>query len=104
MISTVRAFEVDDGTPADFLGRVRSALEERGLRDFVEVSADGGELVVRLKWMGSSVLRYQLSATEGGFRADPAGEKISPFHVPFRQRFAERFDQVLGAVGARGLF
>ena len=99
----MRSFEVNDGTPGDFVGRVRSALEERGLGDYVDVSTDGGELVVRLRWMGSSVLRYALTATEGGFRADAAGERISPFHAPFRERFAERLDQVLEAVGATGL-
>ncbi len=99
----MRAFTVDNGTPAEFVGRVRAALEERGLNDLVKVTAEDGELVMRLRWMGSSVLRYQLSATAGGFRADPAGERISPFHAPFRQRFVERLDQVLDAVGARGL-
>jgi hypothetical protein len=96
----VNAFEVDDGTPGDFVGRVRRALDELELSDHVEVSTKSGELVVRLRWMGSSVVRYRLTATEGGFRADPAGEQISPFHAPFRHRFAERLDQVLGAVGA----
>ena len=96
----MRSFEVNDGAPGDFVGRVRSALEERGLNDLVKVTAEDGELVMRLRWMGSSVLRYQLSPTEGGFRADPAGERISPFHAPFRQRFVERLDQVLDAVGA----
>jgi hypothetical protein len=51
--------------------------------------------------MGSSELRYRLSEYEAGYRAEPSGEKISPFHSPFRGQFEDRFEKVVGAVGAR---
>jgi hypothetical protein len=99
----MRAFEVDDGSPADFVDQVGRVLAERGLDNYVELRLDGDELVVRFRWMGSSELRYGLTDTEGGFRADLDDVRMSPFHAPFRQRFDERLDQVLAEVGARSV-
>jgi hypothetical protein len=97
----MKAFEFDDGTPAEFVERVRGVLVERGLAEYVNLRCEGDELVVGFKWMGSSELRYRISQSEAGFRADPSGEKMSPFHSPFRHQFEDRFEKVVGAVGAR---
>jgi len=97
----MRAFEVNNGSAADFVGRVSSALAEGGLADYVRLGVEGSELVVRFRWMGSSELRYRLTTTESGFRAEPSGERISPLHAAFRHRFDEKLEQVLGQVGAR---
>jgi hypothetical protein len=97
----MRAFEFDDGAPAEFVERVQGVLAERELADFVNLRCDGEELVVGFKWMGSSELRYRITENETGFRADLSGERMSPFHSPFRQQFEDRFEKVVGAVGAR---
>jgi hypothetical protein len=100
-IAAVKTFEFDDGSAEEFVKRVRDALAERGLAEYVDVNRDGGELVVGFRWMGSSELRYRLSENERGFRADLAGERMSPFHAPFRQKFEDQFQTVVGSVGAR---
>ena len=97
----MRAFEFGDGAPAEFVERVQGVLTERGLAEHVDVRCEGDELVVGFKWMGTSELRYRISENESGFRAEPSGEKISPFHTPFRQQFEDRFEKVVVAVGAR---
>ena len=97
----VKAFEFGNGTAEDFINRVRSALVERGLAEYVDLTRDGGDLVVGFRWMGSSELRYRLSENETGFRAELSGERLSPFHAPFRQKFEEQFETVVGSVGAR---
>ena len=97
----MRAFEVSSGSAADFVGRVSSALAEGGLAEYVRLGVEGSELVVRFRWMGSSELRYRLTETENGFRAEPSGERISPLHAPFRRQFDDKLEQVLGQVGAR---
>jgi len=101
--ANMRAFEVDHRSPADFVDQVRRVLAERGLDGYVGLRLDGGELVVRFRWMGSSELRYRLTEIDAGFRADLDGVRMSPFHAPFRQRFDERLDQVLAEVGARSV-
>ena len=101
MIGVVRAFDFDDGTPAEFVERVQVVLAERGLADYVNLRCEGDELVVGFRWMGKSELRYRISENEAGFRAEPSGERMSPFHSPFRQQFEDRFEKVVGAVGAR---
>lgn len=97
----MRRFEVPSGTPRDFVARVTRELAERGLGRHVDLRLEGAELEVRFHWMGTSVLRYRLQAADGGFTADPAGERLSPLHAGFRHAFEERFDQVLAKVGAR---
>ena len=97
----MKAFEFDDGAPAEFVERVQGVLVERELADIVNLRRKGDELVVGFKWMGSSELRYRITENEAGFRADLSGERMSPFHSPFRQQFEDRFEKVVDAVGAR---
>ena len=92
---------MDQGNPEEFVVRVERALVERGLGDYIALHLEESELVVRFRWMGSSELRYRLTTGDGGFEARLTDERMSPFHAAFRQRFEERFDQVLGVVGAR---
>ena len=84
-----------------FIKRVRDVLADRSLAEYVDVSRDGGELVVGFRWMGSSELRYRLFEREQGFQAELSGERMSPFHAPFRQKFEDQFESVVGSVGAR---
>jgi hypothetical protein len=100
-IDRVKAFEFDDGTVSEFIDRVQSVLFERGLADHVNLRSDGSELVVEFRWMGSSELRYRISGISNGFRAELNGERISPFHSPFKGQFEDRFEKVVNAVGAR---
>ena len=97
----MRAFVMNDGTADEFIDRVERALGEHGLGDYIGLHLDGPDLVVRFRWMGSSELRYRLTTGGGGFEARLVDEKMSPFHAPFRQRFEDKFDQVLGTVGAK---
>ena len=97
----MHAFEFADGTIVEFVDRVRRALVERGLADYVDLNREGDELVVGFRWMGSSELRYRFSESEAGFRAELSGQRMSPFHAPFRQRFEEQFAKVVGSVGAK---
>ena len=99
-IGSVQAFDFDAGSITDFIERVKKALSEGGLADYVNVATDGGELIVDFRWMGSSQLRYRISEGVSGFRAELSGEKMSPLHAPFRQRFEDRFEKIIGAVGA----
>jgi hypothetical protein len=97
----VRSFEVSEGTPREFVERVRGELGARGLDSYVEIFEDQIGFVVRFKYMGMTELRYRVEPEPRGFRALLSGERVSPFHAPFRQRFDDRFDQVLEKVGAR---
>ena len=92
---------MDQGNPDEFVVRVERALVEGGLGDYINVHLEEPELVVSFRWMGSSELRYRLTTGDGGFEARLTDEKMSVFHAPFRQRFEEKFDQVLEKVGAR---
>ncbi len=101
MIGGVKAFEFEDGSVEAFMARVRSKLSQKGYEDFVRMRYERGELVVVFQWMGSSELRYRISENDTGFRADLSGERMSPLHGAFRQAFEERFEKVVGSVGAK---
>jgi len=99
----VKSFEVNSGTPAGFIGRVRRELTERGLDQIVQLEGNDSELAVKFRWMGSTELRYRLEPRVEGFQAHLTSEKVSPFHAPFRQPFDDRFDEILAKVGATTL-
>ena len=101
MIGAVRAFEFEGGSADEFVGRVRAVLADRGLANHVDLRHQGHELVVSFRWMGSSELRYRVLEGQSGFRAELDGERISPFHTPFKQQFEDRFEKVIAVVGAR---
>jgi hypothetical protein len=99
----VHGFEFSQGSISEFIDRVRRALAERGLAEYVELDRDGDVLLVHFRWMGSSELRYRFLENESGFKAELSGESMSPFHAPFRRRFEEQFETIIGSVGARVL-
>jgi hypothetical protein len=96
----MRAFELTEGTPADFVRRVSQMLVERGLDEYVSVLFDGSKIIARFRWMGTTELRYRLQETVRGFTAELEDQRVSPLHAPFRMRFEEKFEEVLREVGA----
>jgi len=99
----VKSFAVTNGSPAEFIDRVRREFAERGLNQFAELSGDNSSLVVKFRWMGTSELCYRLEPAEEGFLAFLDHESVSPFHAAFRHSFDDRFDEVLARVGAKPL-
>lgn len=80
---------------------MRKELADRGLSQYVALAGDDSQLAVRFRWMGTTEIRYRLESAGNGFRATLSDERVSAFHAPFRQRFDDRFDEVLARVGAR---
>jgi hypothetical protein len=99
--AAVTGFEVEGASPSEFVDRVRSALSGWGLQGHTELELAGGDLVFRVRWMGTTELRYRISESADGFTARLHSESVAPFHSPFRHTFEERFDEVLQRVGAR---
>ena len=97
----MHSFEVDGSTPERFVAVVDRSLEKNGLSDYVSVAVDGEDMVVRIRWLGTSELRYRTRSTEGGFRAELQRQRVAPLHGAFQARFEERFEEVLSSVGAR---
>ena len=99
----MNGFDVKEMSPRQFVTNVRSELERRDLGALADIDMEGTVLVFRVRWMGTSELCYQVMNNESGFSARLSAEKISRFHAPFKQKFIERFDQIIEAVGARSL-
>ncbi len=93
-------FHVADMSPEAFVEKVRQDLAQRGLEEYVSVRREDEELVIRVSWMGRSVLRYHLHADGRGFRAEPGGHRVAPLHQAFVDTFEDRFEHVLEKVGA----
>ena len=95
----MRSFEVPNGTPAEFVERVRSELGET-LKNYVELSGGDDRIVVRFRWMGTTELRYRVEPSGNGFRAVLTDESVSPMHMAFRSSFDDRLDSFLAKLGA----
>ena len=97
----MHSFEVTEKTPEDFVAGVNRSLAEHGLADNVSVDCDGKDIVARIRWMGTTELRFRTRATDGGFRADLQRQRVAPLHGAFQQSFEARFENVLAKVGAK---
>jgi hypothetical protein len=97
----MRSFEVTGLDAAEFAARVDAELETRELHDYVSVHLNGDRLYVRLRYFGTSELRFRVVSRADGFRAELDSERMATFHAPFRDRFSDRFERVLETLGAR---
>lgn len=99
----MKAFIVNEGNPEDFVGKVRGEIESRQFEDIASIHHEGEVLIVSFSWMGRTSLTYRLHPETQGFSAVLEDQKVSPFHLPFKAGFEERFDQILARVGARSV-
>ena len=97
----MRSFEVTGQTPQHFVSRVQRSLEDHGLTDNVSVRCEGAEIVARIRWMGTTELRYRTDALDDGFRATLDRHRVAPLHGAFQHAFEERLEGVLAKVGAK---
>jgi hypothetical protein len=97
----IHAFEVVGMTPERFLEAVRGALARADLPARVDARLEGEQMVVRLSRLGTTVLRYDLVRSDGGFRADMVSERVAPLHAPFRAGYRDAMAHLLREVGAR---
>ncbi len=99
----MNAFTVSEGSPEDFVDRVRGEIKSRQFEDIASIRLDGEVLGVVFSWMGTTSLTYRILTEGRGFSARLERQKVSPFHAPFKAGFIERFDQILANVGARSV-
>ena len=96
----MKRFSVPEGSPETFVDAVRKALAGRSLGQIVDLAVDGGQIVVRLRKMGTTELRYDTRPEGDGFLATLVTEKVAPFHAPFRADFEHKLEKVLESLGA----
>jgi hypothetical protein len=99
-VDETRSFRVVGMTPERFLEAVRSALASADLPARVDARLEGEQLVARLSWFGTTVLRYDLVRLDDGFQAELVSERVAPLHGPFRAGYRNAMAQLLRQVGA----
>ncbi len=99
----MKAFSVSEGSPGDFVARVQGEIKSRQFEEIASIRLEGDALIVAFSWMGTTLLTYCLQPQARGFSAVLERQKVSPFHVPFKAGFEERFDQIMAKVGARSV-
>ena len=99
----MKAFNVREGSPEDFVVKVQGEIEARQFQDVASIRLEGDELIVSFSWMGKTSLTYRLQPQARGFSAVLIDQRLSPFHLPFKAGFEERFDQIMANVGARSV-
>jgi hypothetical protein len=99
----MRSFEVPDTTPIAFVEEMRSALAAKQYDRYVILDLDGDNLVVELRWMGTSRFDFRLAPVCDGFRAVFVGQRIAPLHGAFSDRFEVYFEKALAGVGGKAV-
>jgi hypothetical protein len=97
----MKAFDVSDKTPADFLSAIETALKGRTLGEIVSMRRDGADVVIVFSRLGTSEVRYRVTERDGGFRCERANEKIAFAHRAFRGEIESKLSKVLEKAGAR---
>jgi hypothetical protein len=97
----MKAFEVQNQSPGDFLTAVHNALNGRSLGSIASVKRDGSDVVVAFSKLGSSEVRYRVTERDGGFRCEKTSEKIALAHRAFRGEIEGKLGKVLEKLGAR---
>lgn len=96
----MRSFRVTNVEAPEFCRKVEAEIRARNFQDIAALRLDGDRLRVAFSWMGRSTLDYELREIPGGFDAILQRERMSPMHRGFKRGFEERFESILGAVGA----
>ena len=99
----MRSFEVPNTTPPAFVDSMRNALEAKDYDRYVFLDLDGDRLAVELRWMGTTRFDFRIRGVGEGFRAEFVGQRVSPFHAVFADRFDEYFEKALANVGATAI-
>ena len=97
----MKAFDVSNSTPADFLASFQGALKGRALGDIVSMRRDGGDVLITFSRLGTSEVRFKVTEREGGFRCERGAEKIAFAHKAFRGEIESKVAKVLEKLGAK---
>lgn len=97
----MKAFDVTNKTPADFLASIEGALKGRTLGEIVSMRRDGKDVVIVFSRLGTSEVRYSVAERDGGFRCEKTSEKIALAHRAFRGEIERKLGKVLEKLGAR---
>jgi len=97
----MRSFDVPAMKPAEFAAAIRVKLAAREFDRYVSIGLEDDRLAVELRWMGTTRFDYLIMTEGEGFRAELVGQRFSPFHAVFRDRFEGYFEEALAKVGAR---
>lgn len=96
----MRSFDAPSVQPAEFVATVRAGLAERGYDRHLRLDLDGDRLIIEFRWMGTTRFEYRIDEREHGFRAEFVGQRVSPLHAAFADRFEHYFERALHEVGA----
>jgi len=99
----MRSFEVPGTTPNAFIEEMRFALAAKQYDRYVDLDLEGENLVVELRWMGTTEFTFRIRPARDGFRAEFVDQRVAPFHRAFSDRFESYFDNVLAKVGAKSV-
>ena len=95
----MKSFEVPSRSAAEFVDAMRARLAEKEYGRYVSIDLRGDDLIVELRWMGTTSFRFRVEPGDEGFRAVFVSQQVSPFHSVFADRFEEYFDKALAKAG-----
>jgi len=97
----MHSFDDSSRHPTEFVAEVRDGLAKRGYDRHLSVSLDRDRLTIEFRWMGTTRFEYRIDERETGFRAEFVGQRVSPLHAAFTDRFEHYFEQALDELGAK---
>lgn len=87
--------------PTELVAEVSSGLAERGYDRHLAVSLERDRLTIEFRWMGTTRFEYRIDERDAGFHAELVGQRISPLHAAFTDRFEHYLEQAIHELGGK---
>lgn len=80
---------------------IKNKLDGRKLGDLLEIEADGEDIRVTIRKMGTSTLEFSHQKTKEGHSWELSKEKIALTHKAFRGEIIEKLTHIVDSLGGK---
>ncbi len=88
-----------DKNTQEVIEGIKSKLGGRKLGDLLEIEADGNDIRVTIRKMGTSVLEFSHREKKGGHSWELSKEKLALTHRAFKGEIMEKLTHIIDSMG-----
>ena len=90
-----------DKNTQEVIEGIKSKLGGRKLGDLLEIEADGEDIRVTIRKMGTSVLEFSHQEQKEGHKWELSKEKLALTHRAFKCEIVEKLTDIIGSMGGK---
>jgi len=90
-----------DKNTQEVIDGIKSKLGGRKLGDLLEIEAEGEDIRVTIRKMGTSVLEFSHRDQKEGHKWELSKEKLALTHRAFKGEIVEKLTDIIGSMGGK---